>query len=196
MLNDAALDQLFRTARTQNGWQPTPVSDDQIKALYELMKWGPTTGNSQPGRLVFLRTQVAKERLKPHLSPSNQDKSMAAPVIAIVAYDLQFYENIPRVFPHKPEMKNNYVGEEKKGMVETTALRNSSLQGAYLMIAARALDLDCGPMSGYNAAGVDQEFFAGTHLKSNFICGLGHGDAAKVMGRLPRLPFEEVCKLL
>jgi 3-hydroxypropanoate dehydrogenase len=196
MLNDAALDQIFRTARTQNGWQATPVSDDQIKALYELMKWGPTTGNSQPGRLVFLRTQAAKERLKPHLSPGNQDKSMAAPVIAIIAYDLEFYENIPRVFPHKPEMKNNYVGDDKKAMVETTALRNSALQGAYLMIAARALDLDCGPMSGFNAAGVDQEFFAGTKLKTNFICNLGKGDPSKVMGRLPRLPFEEICKLL
>jgi 3-hydroxypropanoate dehydrogenase len=196
MLNDAALDQIFRTARTQNGWQPKPVSDDQIKALYELMKWGPTTGNSQPGRLVFLRTQAAKERLKPHLSPPNQDKSMAAPVIAIIAYDLAFYENIPRVFPHRPEMKNMYVGDDKKAMVETTALRNSSLQGAYLMIAARAMDLECGPMSGYNAAGVDKEFFSGTTFKSNFICNLGHGDPSKVMGRLPRLPFEEVCTML
>ena len=196
MLNDAALDQIFRAARTQNGWQPKPVSDDQIKALYELMKWGPTTGNSQPGRLVFLRTQAAKERLKPHLSPGNQEKSMAAPVIAIIAYDLAFYENIPRVFPHRPEMKNLYVGDDKKAMVETTALRNSSLQGAYLMIAARALDLDCGPMSGYNAAGVDKEFFSGTTFKSNFICNLGHGDASKVMARLPRLPFEEICTML
>jgi 3-hydroxypropanoate dehydrogenase len=196
MLNDAALDQIFRTARTQNGWLPTPVSDDQIKALYELMKWGPTTGNSQPGRLVFLRTQAAKERLKPHLSPGNQDKTMAAPVVAIIAYDLEFYENIPRVFPHRPEMKNVYVGDDKKAMVETTALRNSALQGAYLIIAARALGLDCGPMSGYNAAGVDQEFFAGTKFKSNFICNIGHGDTSKVMARLPRLPFEEVCKML
>ena len=196
MLNDAALDQIFRTARTQNGWQPKPVSDDQIKALYELMKWGPTTGNSQPGRLVFLRTQAAKERLKPHLSPANQDKSMAAPVVAIIAFDLAFYENIPRVFPHRPEMKNLYVGDDKKDMVETTALRNSSLQGAYLMIAARAMGLDCGPMSGYNAAGVDKEFFSGTTFKSNFICNLGHGDPSKVMARLPRLPFEEVCSML
>ena len=196
MLNDAALDQIFRTARTQNGWQPKPVSDDQIKALYELMKWGPTTGNSQPGRLVFLRTQAAKERLKPHLSPANQDKSMAAPVVAIIAFDLAFYENIPRVFPHRPEMKNLYVGDDKKAMVETTALRNSSLQGAYLMIAARAMGLDCGPMSGYNAAGVDKEFFSGTNFKTNFICSLGHGDATKVMGRLPRLPFDEVCTML
>lgn len=196
MLNDAALDQIFRTARTQNGWQPKPVSDDQIKALYELMKWGPTTGNSQPGRLVFLRTQAAKERLKPHLMPSNQEKSMVAPVVAIIAYDLAFYENIPRVFPHRPEMKNMYLGDDKKAMVETTALRNSALQGAYLMIAARALDLDCGPMSGYNAAGVDKEFFSGTTFKSNFICNLGHGDPAKVMGRLPRLPFEEICTML
>jgi len=196
MLNDAALDQILRTARTQNGWLPTPVSDDQIKALYELMKWGPTTANTQPGRLVFLRTQAAKERLKPHLAPPNQDKSMTAPVVAIIAYDLEFYENIPKVFPHRPEMKNNFIGDDKKAMVETTALRNSSMQGAYLIIAARALGIDCGPMSGFNNAGVDKEFFSGTSFKSNFICNLGHGDPAKVMGRLPRLSFDEVCKML
>ncbi len=196
MLNDAALDQILRTARTQNGWLPTPVSDDQIKALYELMKWGPTTANTQPGRLVFLRTQAAKERLKPHLAPPNQDKSMTAPVVAIIAYDLEFYENIPKVFPHRPEMKNNFIGDDKKAMVETTALRNSSMQGAYLIIAARALGIDCGPMSGFNNAGVDKEFFSGTSFKSNFICNLGHGDPAKVMARLPRLSFDEVCKML
>ena len=196
MLNDAALDQIFRNARTQNGWQSKPVSDDQLKAIYELMKWGPTTANTQPGRIVFLRTQAAKERLKPHLSPSNQDKTMAAPAVAIIAYDLEFYEQIPKVFPHKPEMKDNFIGDDKKAMVEVTALRNSALQGAYLMIAARALDLDCGPMSGFNAAGVDKEFFSGTHYKTNFLCSLGHGDASKVMARLPRLPFDEVCKLI
>jgi 3-hydroxypropanoate dehydrogenase len=195
-LDNQAMDLIFRKARTQNGWQDKPVSDAQLKALYELMKWGPTTANTQPGRLLFLRTRESKERLKPHLSPSNQDKTMAAPVVAIIAYDLEFYEMIPKLFPHKPEMKNVYTGEEKKAFVETTALRNSSLQGAYLMIAARAQGLDCGPMSGFNNAGVDKEFFAGTHLKSNFVCSLGHGDPAKVMGRLPRLEFDEVCKLL
>jgi 3-hydroxypropanoate dehydrogenase len=195
-LDDQAMDLIFRKARTQNGWQDKPVSDAQLKALYELMKWGPTTANTQPGRLLFLRTRESKERLKPHLSPSNQDKTMAAPAVAIIAYDLEFYEQIPRLFPHKPEMKNVYAGEEKKAFVETTALRNSSLQGAYLMIAARAQGLDCGPMSGFNNAAVDKEFFAGTSYKSNFICSLGHGDPAKVMQRLPRLEFDEVCKLL
>ena len=196
MLNDAALDQIFRTARSHNGWLPTPVSDDQIKALYELMKWGPTTGNSQPGRLVFLRTQAAKERLKPSLSPGNQDKTMAAPLVAIIAYDLQFYENIPKVFPHKPEMKNIYVGEDKKPMVETTALRNSSLQGAYLMLAARALDLDCGPMSGFDIPKVDAEFFPDGKVRTNFLCNLGHGDPAALFARSPRFAFDEVCKIL
>ena len=195
-LDDQAMDLIFRDARTQNGWQDKPVSDAQLKAIYELMKWGPTTANTQPARLFFLRTQMAKERLKPHLTPGNQDKAMAAPVVAIIAYDLLFYEQLPRVFPHKPEMKNGFIGEDKKVYTETTALRNSSLQGAYLIIAARALGLDCGPMSGFNNAAVDKEFFAGTPIKSNFVCGIGHGEPAKVMQRLPRLEFDEICKLL
>jgi len=158
--------------------------------------FGPTTGNSQPARIFFLRSQEAKERLKPALSPGNLEKTMSAPVTAILAYDLQFYELLPRLFPHNQAMKNNYLGEEKKAFVETTALRNSSLQGAYLIIAARALGLDTGPMSGFNNAVVDKEFFAGTTLKSNFLCNLGKGDPSKIFPRNPRLEFDEACKIL
>jgi 3-hydroxypropanoate dehydrogenase len=160
------------------------------------MKFGPTTGNSQPLRILFLRSQAAKERLKPCLNPGNVDKVMNAPVTAILAYDLQFYELLPRLFPHNPAMKNAYVGEEKKRHVETTALRNSSLQGAYFIIAARALGIDTGPMSGFNNAAVDKEFFAGTAWKSNFLCNLGKGDPSKIFPRNPRLEFDEACRIL
>lgn len=195
MLSDECLDAIFRKARTHNGLSGE-VTDAQLRALWDLMKWGPTTANSQPARIVFLRSREAKERLKPHLSPGNLDKTMAAPVTAIIAYDTQFYELLPRVFPNNPAMKNNFVGEEKKAHVETTALRNSSLQGAYFIIAARALGIDTGPMSGFNNAGVDREFFSGTTLKSNFLCNLGKGDWSKVFNRNPRLEFDEACKIL
>ena len=195
MLDAAALDHIFRTARTHNSLSGE-VTDAQLRALWDVMKFGPTTGNSQPARIFFLRSQEAKERLKPALSPGNLEKTMSAPVTAILAYDLQFYELLPRLFPHNQAMKNNYLGEEKKAFVETTALRNSSLQGAYLIIAARALGLDTGPMSGFNNAVVDKEFFAGTTLKSNFLCNLGKGDPSKIFARNPRLEFDEACKIL
>ena len=195
MLNDQALDTLFRNARTQNGFLDTPVSDAQLRALYELMKWGPTTMNSQPARLVFVRSKAAKEKLAPALSPGNRDKTMAAPVTAIIAYDLQFYENLPRTFPNNPNAKAAFAGEEKKAHVQTTALRNGSLQGAYLILAARALGLDCGPMSGFDNAKVDAAFFPEGRVKSNFLCNLGVGDPAKVFPRNPRLPFDEACTL-
>jgi 3-hydroxypropanoate dehydrogenase len=195
MLSDDALDVIFRKARTQNSLSGE-VTDAQLRAIWDLMKWGPTTANSQPARIWFLRNREAKERLKPHLSPGNVDKTMSAPVTAIIAYDTMFYELLPRNFPHNPNMKNNFVGEEKKAMVETTALRNSSLQGAYFIIGARALGIDTGPMSGFNNAGVDREFFAGTTLKSNFLCNLGKGDWSKVFARSPRLEFDEACKVL
>lgn len=195
MLNDQALDTLFRNARTQNGFLDTPVSDAQLRALYELMKWGPTTMNSQPARLVFVRSKAGKEKLAPALSPGNRDKTMAAPVTAIIAYDLQFYENLPRTFPNNPNAKAAFAGEEKKAHVQTTALRNGSLQGAYLILAARALGLDCGPMSGFDNAKVDAAFFPEGRVKSNFLCNLGVGDPAKVFPRNPRLPFEEACTL-
>jgi 3-hydroxypropanoate dehydrogenase len=195
MLNDQALDTLFRKARTQNGFLDQPVSDDQLRALYELMKWGPTTMNSQPARLVFVRSKAGKEKLAPALSPGNREKTMAAPVTVIIAYDLRFYENLPRSFPNNPNAKAVFEGEEKKAHVQTTALRNGSLQGAYLILAARALGFDCGPMSGFDNAKVDAAFFPDGRVKSNFLCNLGHGDPGKVFPRNPRLSFEEACTL-
>jgi len=195
MLNDQALDLLFRAARTQNGFIDKPVSDAQLQALYELMKWGPTTMNTQPARLVFVRSKAGKDKLAPALSPGNLEKTMAAPVTAIIGYDLRFYENLPRTFPHNPNAKAIFEGEAKKTHVQTTAMRNGSLQGAYLMLAARALGLDCGPMSGFDNAKVDAAFFPDGHVRSNFLCNLGHGDPSKVFPRSPRLAFDEVCTL-
>jgi 3-hydroxypropanoate dehydrogenase len=195
MLNDQALDLLFRAARTQNGFIDKPVSDAQLQALYELMKWGPTTMNTQPARLVFVRSKAGKDKLAPALSPGNLEKTMAAPVTAIIGYDLRFYENLPRTFPHNPNAKAIFEGEEKKAHVQTTAMRNGSLQGAYLMLAARALGLDCGPMSGFDNAKVDAAFFPDGRVKSNFLCNLGHGDPSKVFPRSPRLAFDAGCTL-
>jgi 3-hydroxypropanoate dehydrogenase len=195
MLDDAALDQIFRKARTHNALSGE-VTDAQLRALWDLMKLGPTTGNSQPLRIVFVRSNAAKERLKPCLNPGNADKMMGAPVTAILAYDLVFYELLPRLFPHNPAIKNAYTGEEKKAHVETTALRNSSLQGAYFIVAARALGIDTGPMSGFNNAAVDKAFFSGTTWRSNFLCNLGKGDPSKIFPRNPRLDFDEACRIV
>jgi len=195
MLNDDALDETFRKARTYNSFSGQ-VTDDQLRAIWDIMKFGPTTRNSQPLRIVFLRSKEAKERLRPALSPGNLEKTMSAPVTAILAYDLLFFEYLPRVFPHNPAMKNAYVGEENKALVETTGLRNSSLQGAYFIIAARALGIDTGPMSGFNPAAVDNEFFAGSSWKTNFLCNLGRGDPSKLYPRNPRLEFDEACRIL
>lgn len=195
MLSDECLDTIFRKARTHNSFSGE-VTDAQLRALWDLTKLGPTTANSQPARMLFLRSRAAKERLKPHLSPGNLDKTMSAPVTAIIAYDTMFYELLPRLFPHNPAMKNAFAGEEKRAQAETAAFRNGSLQGAYFIIAARALGLDTGPMSGFNNAGVDQEFFAGTTWKSNFLCNLGRGDWSKIFNRNPRLEFDEACKVL
>jgi 3-hydroxypropanoate dehydrogenase len=195
MLDDPALDTLFRKARTQNGFSDKPVSDAQLRELYELMKWGPTTMNTQPARLVFIRTKAGKEKLAPALSPGNRDKTIAAPVTAIIAYDLRFYDNLPRTFPNNPNAKAVFEGEEKAAHVQTTALRNGSLQGAYLILAARALGLDCGPMSGFDNAKVDAAFFPDGRTKSNFLCNLGYGDPSKVFPRNPRLAFDEACTL-
>jgi 3-hydroxypropanoate dehydrogenase len=196
MIDSNALDALFNSARTQNGWLPTPVTDDELRAVYDLLKMAPTSANTQPARFVFLRTPAAKERLRPALSPGNLDKTMSAPVVAIVAYDLEFHEHIPKVFPHNPGMKTGFDGAEKLAVRERFAFRNGSLQGAYLILAARAVGLDCGPMSGFDNAKVDAEFFPDGRFKSNFLCNLGHGDPAKVMQRLPRFAFDEVCTLL
>ena len=190
------MDLLFGAARTQNGWQAEPVSDEQLHQLYHLMKWAPTTMNTNPARILFLRSREAKERLKPALSPGNVDKTMAAPVTAVIAYDTRFYELLPKLFPHNQNARAIFASDDKRAHVETTAFRNGSMQGGYFIIAARAIGLDCGPMSGFDNAKVDAEFFAGTGIKSNFLCNLGHGDPSKVMPRSPRLAFDEACKLL
>lgn len=193
-VSDEALDIIFRDAHTQNKWQDKPVSNALLMAVYDLMRWGPTSANGSPGRFYFLTSHAAKERLKPHLSPGNRDKTMAAPAVAIIGMDLDFPEHFPRLFPNNPKMKDVFAGKEE--FIRTFALRNSSLQGAYFIIAARALGLDCGPMSGFDNDGVDREFFAGTNVKSNFICAVGHGDPAGVFPRNPRLSFDEACRIL
>jgi 3-hydroxypropanoate dehydrogenase len=193
MLSDAALDQIFRTARTHNSWTAEPVSDATLHALYELMRWGPTSANCCPARLIFLRSAAAKQRLGPALSQGNLAKTMAAPATAIVAYDLDFADKLPRLFPHKPEAKLWFADA---AMAASTAFRNGSLQGAYLVIAARALGLGAGPMSGFDNAKVDAEFFPGGRIKSNFLCNLGYGDPAGVFARGPRLDFGEACSIL
>ncbi len=207
-LPDEALDQLFCQARTYSAWLDKPVSDDTLQRLYGLMKWGPTSANASPARFFFIRSREGKERLRPTLAPANVDKTMAAPVTVIVAYDLLFFEKLPKLFPHNAAMRELFA--QNPQLVETTAKRNSSLDGAYLIVAARALGLDCGPMSGFDnenldreffAAGKeregrDQEFFPAGHVKSNFLCNLGYGDAAKLHPRAPRLEFNEACSLL
>jgi 3-hydroxypropanoate dehydrogenase len=194
-IDQAALDQLFLTARTQNGWLPTPVSDVQLRELYDIMKVGPTSANSCPARIVFLRTPEAKARLLPALSPTNVDKTKAAPVTAIIGYDTRFFEWMPKkLFAHRPEMADNYA--KNPALTELVAFRNGTLQGAYFMLAARAIGLDVGGMSGFDNAKVDAEFFPDGRIKSNFLCNLGHGDPSKVMVKLPRLDFDEACTLL
>jgi 3-hydroxypropanoate dehydrogenase len=193
VISDDALDQLFRNARTQNKWQDRPVSPTLLHALYDLLRMGPTSANCSPARFVFLTTDKARERLKPHLLPSNVSKVMTAPVTVIIGHDLAFYEKLPQLFPHT-DARSWFVGNET--LIQTTAFRNGTLQGAYLIMAARAVGLDCGPMSGFNNAGVDQEFFANTTIKSNFICGLGYGDPSGVFARSPRLSFDEACKIV
>lgn len=193
-LSDAVLDQIYRSARTNNKWQAKDVPDDLLRDIVDLAKMGPTSANCQPARFLFVKSPQAKQRLKPFLSSTNAEKTMQAPVCAIIGYDLRFYEHLPRLFPHNPTARTWFEGNEAHIM--TTALRNSSLQGAYLILAARALGLDTGPMSGFDNAGVDKEFFAGTSVKSNFICSLGYGDPAGVHPRGPRFAFDEMAKIL
>jgi 3-hydroxypropanoate dehydrogenase len=193
-VNDEALDTIFRSARTQNKWQDKPVSPAHLMAIYDLMRWGPTSANCSPARIVFVTTPQAKERLKPHLSEGNRAKTMSAPVTAILGYDLDFAEHLPKLFPQAPDAKNWFAAPP--GHAERTAFRNGSLQGGYFIVAARAVGLDCGPMSGFDNAGVDQEFFVNTNVRSNFICSLGYGDPAGVFPRNPRLSFDEACKIV
>ncbi|HTW67725.1 MAG TPA: malonic semialdehyde reductase [Bryobacteraceae bacterium] len=201
-LRSEALDTLFRQARTHNAWLDQPVSDDVLRQLYNMVKFGPTSANSSPARILFLRSRESKERLLPALSPTNVDKTMKAPVTAIIGYDLEFFEELPKLFPHNTAARDWFANAPQ--FAETTAFRNSSLQGGYFILAARALGLDCGPMSGFDNVKVDAEFFSSDagnppefhQVKSNFLCNLGYGDASKLMPRNPRLPFEEACRLL
>jgi 3-hydroxypropanoate dehydrogenase len=184
--------QLFTDARTPGGWLPTPVPDDTLRALYDLLQWGPTAANSMPARFVFVRTPEGKARLAACASPGNRPRILAAPVTAIVGMDLAFFEHLALLYP-QADARSWYAG--KPAVIQETAFRNSSLQGAYLIIAARALGLDAGPMSGFDAAQVDEAFFAGTAVKSNFIVTLGHADPAKQRPRNPRLSFEAACSM-
>lgn len=193
LISDAALDLIWRTARSHDVYDARPVTDVELRELYELAKWGPTTANSQPQRVLFLRSKEAKERLLPALSKQNAGKSMGAPVVVILAYDMRFFEHLPRMF-HNPAARSWY--ETTPDQIRTTALRNATLQGAYLMLAARAIGLDCGPMSGFNNDKVDAEFFPDGRFKSNFLCCLGHGVADKLPKREDRFAFDEACKVL
>lgn len=207
-LSDEALDQLFRNARTYSAWLDVPVTDDTLRRLYDLMKWAPTSANLAPARIVFVRSAAAKQRLVPALAPGNVDKVMSAPVTAIIAYDLKFYEKQPKLAPQNPRIRGHF--EASPALVESTARRNSSLQGAYLILAARSIGLDCGPMSGFDNAKVDEEFFAAGkpcegcteeffpegQVKSNFLCNLGYGDPSRLYPRLPRLSFDEACSIV
>ncbi|OOG62779.1 malonic semialdehyde reductase [Rhodanobacter sp. B04] len=193
LLSETGLDQLFRNARTFNAWQPKDVSDAQLHQLYELAKFGPTSANASPMRVVFVKSKEAKEKLAPFLSEGNRAKSMEAPVTAIIATDHEFYEQLPKLFPHA-DARSWFVGNQP--LIDTTAFRNATLQGAYVLMAARALGLDCGPMSGYDQAGVDAAFFAGTAIKSNFLINIGYGDADRnLFPRSPRLTFDEACTI-
>lgn len=191
--NQVSLASLFTEARTQNGWQKKPVSDSQLRQIYELMKWGPTSANCSPARLIFVRGHEAKERLLTCMIPGNLEKTREAPVVAIIGMDMAFYEKLPALFPHT-DARSWFVGNQE--LIEATAFRNSSLQGAYLMLAARALGLDCGPMSGFDPQKLNDSFFAGTTTQVNFVCGLGYGDPSKVFPRSPRLAFDDTCSIL
>ncbi len=193
-IDASALAQIFTAARTHNAWQPKPVSDELLHQLYELLKWGPTSANCSPARFIFLKSGDARARLEPALDAGNREKTMAAPVTVIVATDFAFYEHLGRLFPHAPDARSWFAG--KPAAIESGGFRNGTLQGAYLLIAARALGLDCGPMSGFNNAKVDAEFFAGTEVRSNFLINLGYGDSDALFPRSPRLDFDEACQLL
>lgn len=190
-LNAQALDQLFFAARTYSQFLDKPVPGELLRRLVDTLKMAPTSANCQPARFIFVTSSEGKAKLKPHLSAGNKDKTMAAPVCVIIAQDLEFYEKLPQLFPHT-DARSWFAGKPEH--IATTAFRNSSLQGAYLIMAARALGLDCGPMSGFDNAGVDAAFFAGTHLKSNFLCNLGFGDAASLKARAPRPAFDDLAR--
>ena len=191
-IDSAALHQLFLDARTQNGWLDQPVTDAELERLYDLLKMAPTSANCSPARLLFVRSPEAKARLLPCVTPGNLEKTRAAPVTAIIGYDLLFHDKLPQLFPHT-DARSWFAG--KPDLIAATAFRNGTLQGGYLMLAARAIGLDCGPMSGFDNARVDAEFWAGTAVKTNFLCNLGHGDPASIFPRSPRLGFDEACRI-
>jgi len=193
MLNQSALDTLFYNAHTHNGWQDRPVTDAQLQQLYDALRWAPTAANGSPARLVFVRSAEAKAKLAPALSEGNLAKTLAAPVTVIIGMDMEFYEKLPKLSP-AVDARSWFAGND--AAIQATAFRNSSLQGGYLILAARALGLDVGPMSGFDNAKVDAAFFAGTPVKSNFICNIGYGDPAKIRPRAPRLDFDEACQIL
>lgn len=193
IINDQALDILFRDARTRNGWEERDVSRALMQAVYDLTKWGPTSANCSPARFVFVTSDEGKKRLKSHLLGSNVEKTIAAPACVIIAHDMKFYEHLPKLFPHT-DAKSWFEGNDD--LIKETAFRNGTLQGAYFIIAARALGLDCGPMSGFDKDGVDREFFKGTSFKSNFLCNIGYGTDKDLFERSPRFGFEEVCEVV
>ena len=193
-LPDQTLDQMFREARTYRKWQDKPVSDATLRALYDLMKFPPTGSNCSPARLIFVRSPEAKAKLKPHLDEGNVDKTMTAPVTAIIGYDLEFYERYDFLHPHDPAGPRSWV-EGKPDAIRKTAFQSGTLQGAYLIMAARALGLDCGPMAGFDNAGVEKAFFPDGKIKANFLCNLGYGDPDSLFPRLPRFAFDDVCAI-
>jgi len=192
-VDEVALDLLFRKARTHRAWQARSVSDELLKKIYELARWGPTSANSSPARFLFLCSDEARARLLPALAPGNVEKSRTAPVVAIIAYDLEFYEKLPKLAPHA-DVRSTFAG--KPELIQETAFRNGTLQGAYFILAARAFGLDCGPMSGFDADKVNAEFFPDGKVRVNFLCNLGYGDATQLRPRAPRLDFDEACTLL
>ena len=194
IIDDRAMDQLFREARTHSHWKPGEINDVTLKALFDLLKMAPTSANSSPARFVFVKSKEAKEKLNPHMDEGNAAKTMAAPVTAIIAMDMKFYEHMGKLFPHAPDARGWFEG--KPEAIKSTAFRNSSLQGAYLIMAARSLGLDCGPMSGFNAQGVKDAFFPGEDVEVNFLCNLGYGDDSKLFPRSPRFGFDEACKIV
>ena len=189
---NVTIEQLFTEARTHNGFAPEPIPESKLLAIYELMKWGPTSANCNPMRIIFVTTPEAKALLVPCMSPGNAEKTRLAPVTAIIGMDMAFYEKLPQLFPHA-DARSWFAGNP--ALIEATAFRNSSLQGAYFMLAARSLGVDCGPMSGFDAAKMDAAFWAGTSVRTNFVCNLGRGDPSKLFARSPRLSFEEACRI-
>lgn len=193
-LDDLSLDLMFRKARSHNAWQDKPVTDETLNELYELMKWGPTANNACPARITFVKSDEGKEKLVPCLMPNNETKVRTAPCVAIISYDMKFYEQMPKLLPFRPDANQRFIDNPK--LIGPFAFRNGTLQGAYLIFAARAIGLDAGPMSGFKNPAVDEAFFKGTDVKSNFICALGYADETGIFQRLPRFEFDEACQII